>query len=110
MGVLWIIYFASVTLAWREADGLISSSSSSRHAPTTTTRARFLSSSTASAFVAAVGFGFGVLGQNPDECAAASDMTRDFSKNPRYIDRELEMKVGENPGKSPRTRGVLVRR
>lgn len=42
----------------------------------------------------------------PDECDAAEK----FNTNPRYIDRELEMKYGEGPDGNPRTRGLLVRR
>lgn len=69
-------------------------------------RASFLSSTattflgTASAIVIATA--------EPESCAAKS--TTGANKNPRYIDRELEMKYAEGPDGNPRTRGMLVRR
>ena len=59
---------------------------------TTTTRAHFLSSA-AAAFT-----GVAVLGMDPMECNAAAQAVG--SKNPRYIDKNLEMKFGETPGTS----------
>ena len=57
---------------------------------TTTTRAHFLSS------VAASFTGVAVLGMDPTECDAAAAAVG--SNNPRYIDKNLEMKYGETPG------------
>jgi hypothetical protein len=54
-------------------------------------RVRFLSSS-AAVFIASTGL---ALGSNPEECMAVSSQFRD---NPRYIDKELQMKYGESPG------------
>jgi hypothetical protein len=54
-------------------------------------RVRFLSSS-AAVFIASTGL---ALGNNPEECMAVSSQFRD---NPRYIDKELQMKYGESPG------------
>jgi len=73
--------------------------------PRTTTassRAHFLSS-TAAAFSGAA---FAMA--QPAECDAATKPVG--SGNPRYIDKNLEMKYGETPDGNPRTRGVLVRR
>lgn len=64
-------------------------------------RAKFLSSS--ASFMASIS----VLGVDPTQCGAKVDP----SKNPRYIDRELDMKIADSPdGTNPRSRGVLVRR
>jgi hypothetical protein len=70
---------------------------------TATTRAHFLSSA-----AAAFGSGF-VLATDPATCQAKMTETVG-SNNPRYIDKEVEMKYGEGPDGNPRTRGVLVRR
>lgn len=40
----------------------------------------------------------------------ASDPGSCLADNPRYIDRELEMKYADGPDGNPRTRGMLVRR
>ena len=61
--------------------------------PGTTSRAHFLSSA-AAAFV-----GSAVLGMDPTECDAASGEDAAGSNNPRYIEKNLEMKYGETPGK-----------
>ena len=58
---------------------------------TTTTRAHFLSS------VAASFTGVAVLGMDPTECDAAGAAVG--SNNPRYIEKNLEMKYGETPGR-----------
>ena len=55
---------------------------------TLTTRTQFLSSA------AAAFSGVAVVAMEPEECDAADK----FSKNPRYIDKNLEMKYGEYPG------------
>ena len=68
-------------------------------------RARFLSASAAT-FLTSAGV---VLSVNPDECEAKGVPTSS-NNNPRYIDRDLEMKYGEDPNGNPRTRGILVRR
>ena len=70
-----------------------------------TTRAKFLSSSAAAFLVSTA-----VVTAYPDQCQASAVAKEDFSKNPRYIERELEMKYGTGPDGNPRTRGVLVRR
>lgn len=57
----------------------------------TTCRAQFLSSAAATVFTGAA-----VWGMDPEECNAAADAT----KNPRYIEKNLEMKYGEYPGTS----------
>jgi SAM-dependent methyltransferase len=59
-----------------------------------------------------------IWAQSAEECpagaatAAAADVVDiGFDNNPRYIDRELEMKYEDGPGgNNPRTRGILVRR
>ena len=56
------------------------------------TRMRFLSSSAAAFFTASAGV-IGFVGGN-EECLAAP-ISND---NPRYIDKELQMKYGESPG------------
>lgn len=62
------------------------------------TRARFLSSSAAAFLTASVGV-IGFVGANsPDECFAAPYSIESFNDNPRYIDKELQMKYGESPG------------
>lgn len=76
-------------------------------------RAKFLSASAAS-FVTATA----VMASNPEECDAK--MGKDGGdndnaaltgrKNPRYIERELEMKYADGPDGNPRSRGMLVRR
>jgi hypothetical protein len=63
------------------------------------TRARFLSSS-ATSFLATAA----ILGFNPEESTAAmmgstEKKTKKVGNNPRYMDRELEMKYGEDKGK-----------
>jgi SAM-dependent methyltransferase len=69
------------------------------------TRSRFLSS-----FVTSTAL---IWAQSVDECPAAGDGVvvdiQGFDNNPRYIDRELEMKIDDN-NNNPRTRGILVRR
>jgi len=77
------------------------------------TRAKFLSSTAASAFLVTTA----TLMSDPEECSAAAGGKKgggggadSFSNNPRYVDKEMEMKMGENPDGSPRYRGVLVRR
>jgi Methyltransferase domain len=64
------------------------------------TRSRFLSSFVAS--TAAL-----VWAQSAEECPAVAVPSSDG--NPRYLDRELEMKY-DNGGGNPRTRGMFVRR
>jgi hypothetical protein len=60
-------------------------------------RANFLSSS-ASAFLVSSS----VLGSNPAECQALFDRNKKdgtaYSTNPRYIDKELQMKYAGGPG------------
>ena len=61
------------------------------------TRARFLSSS-ATSFLATAA----ILGSNPEESTAAlmsKKKAKNVGNNPRYMDRELEMKYGEDKGK-----------
>jgi hypothetical protein len=62
------------------------------------TRARFLSSS-ATSFLATAA----ILGSNPEESTAAlmgsKKKGKNVGNNPRYMDRELEMKYGEDKGK-----------
>lgn len=65
-------------------------------------RSRFLSSS-AAAFLASGT----VLASDPESCTAKMQSSTD---NPRYIDKELEMKYAEDKNGNPRTRGMLVRR
>jgi hypothetical protein len=60
-------------------------------------RSRFLSSTAAAFFASGV-----VMSSDPESCSAM--------ENPRYIDRELEMKYAEDKNGNPRTRGMLVRR
>jgi SAM-dependent methyltransferase len=64
-------------------------------------RAQFLSASAAAFFTT------GVMVGGAEECDAA--MTG-FDKNPRYIERDLQMKYADGPDGNPRTRGMLVRR
>jgi hypothetical protein len=76
------------------------SSLSTESPATIATRARFLSSS-ATTFLATVA----ILSSDPQESSAATmgTKTNKFNKNPRYIDKELEMKYGEGPGKDIKT-------
>jgi hypothetical protein len=59
-----------------------------------TTRARFLSSS-ATTFLATAA----ILGSNPEESTAAMMSKKKTGNNPRYVDRDLQMKYGEDKGK-----------
>ena len=61
------------------------------------TRARVLSSSAAAFLTAAGVIGF-VGASSPDECFAAPYFSESLNDNPRYIDKELQMKYGESPG------------
>mmetsp|Transcript_21387 Transcript_21387/g.48263 ORF Transcript_21387/g.48263 Transcript_21387/m.48263 type:complete len:327 (+) Transcript_21387:317-1297(+) len=61
------------------------------------TRSNFIYS-TASAFF----FSEMVVNGHPDECEA--------KENPRYIEREVQMKYGDDKNGNPRTRGVLVKK
>lgn len=67
------------------------------------TRQRFLSS-----FVVSTAF----LWCQADECPAKMPWEKSTmsNNNPRYIERELQMKYADGPDGNPRTRGVLVRR
>jgi hypothetical protein len=58
---------------------------------TALSRSRFLSSS-AAAFIASTGL---ALATNPEECLATQNA---FSENPRYVDKEMQMKYGESSG------------
>lgn len=58
----------------------------------TSSRAHFLSSA------AATFTGVSVLAMEPAECDAATKASNVGSGNPRYIDKNLEMKYGEGPG------------
>jgi len=66
-------------------------------------RARFFSASAAT-FVSGTS-GFVAANSYPEACDAASG-----SKNPRYIDSEIEMNYGVDSKGNPRSRGILVRR
>jgi hypothetical protein len=59
---------------------------------TASTRARFLSASAAAFFGATT-----VLGSAPEQCEAKMEK-RSYANNPRYIDREMEMKYADGPG------------
>ena len=79
------------------------------------TRAQFLSASAAT-FLTTAGW-VGGSGSSMEECQAATGNMVDtttsnntYKNNPRYIERELEMKYGEDRNGNPRTRGMLVRR
>lgn len=63
-------------------------------------RSRFLSSTAAAFFTSAA-----VLATDPASCDAKMGGTR----NPRYIDEEIQMQY-DGPADNPRTRGMLVRR
>lgn len=67
-----------------------------------TSRAQFLSASTASLFTSMT------FVAGTEECVAMSE--RGAIDNPRYIQKELEMKYADGPDGNPRSRGVLVRR
>lgn len=68
------------------------------------TRAGFLSSSAAALLTSSF-----VRGQ--EQCDASTWISlAETNKNPRYIEKELQMKYGEGPDGNPRTRGILVRR
>jgi Methyltransferase domain len=49
------------------------------------------------------------MANNPEECQAKQG-SNVGGKNPRYIEKELEMAYGTDGNGNPRTRGVLVRR
>jgi hypothetical protein len=70
-----------------------------------TSRAQFLSAGAASFVTATTG-----LATNPESCNAMDKMKTQGTNNPRYIEKELEMKYGDGPDGNPRSRGVLVRR
>ena len=59
-----------------------------------TTRSKFLSSTAATFLVSTAG----VLAVDPESCAASS-MSSSTNKNPRYIERTLEMKYAEDKSK-----------
>jgi hypothetical protein len=59
----------------------------------TSSRSRFLSSTAASFLVST-----GVFASDPESCSAAAMSTAN-KKNPRYIEKELEMKYGEDSSK-----------
>lgn len=84
MRVLLLLAFVSCSFCWTVSHGLALGR-------TTTTRAHFLSS------VAASFSGVAVLGMDPTECDAAGAAVG--SNNPRYIEKNLEMKYGETPGR-----------
>ena len=67
-----------------------------------TSRAQFLSAGAAS-FITATG-----LVSNPGHCDAMDNVH--VTKNPRYIQKELEMKYADGADGNPRIRGVFVRR
>mmetsp|Transcript_16768 Transcript_16768/g.38726 ORF Transcript_16768/g.38726 Transcript_16768/m.38726 type:complete len:355 (-) Transcript_16768:1129-2193(-) len=69
-------------------------------------RAKFLSASAAT-FVSGTA-GVVAANSNPEICEAKGDVSG--GKNPRYIDRELEMSYGNDSKGNPRNRGVFVRR
>jgi hypothetical protein len=81
-------------------------------------RAKFLSASAATFLTSTSSFV--VMANNPEECQAkqgdaaptwsSSTPSKQGNKNPRYIEKELEMKYGEDKDGNPRTRGILVRR
>lgn len=71
-------------------------------------RAKFLSASAAT--FAAGTSGFVAANSNPEACEAMGLGGAAGSKNPRYIDTELEMNYGDDSKGNPRSRGVLVRR
>lgn len=48
-----------------------------------------------------------ITATDPEYCAAAMDSKK---ANPRYIDKEVQMKFGTGSDGNPRTRGLLVRR
>jgi hypothetical protein len=69
-------------------------------------RSKFLSASAATFLTSAV-----VMTADPEACQAKMGKELDVgSKNPRYIEQELEMKYGEGKDGNPRSRGMLVRR
>lgn len=71
-----------------------------------TSRSRFLSSSAAAFLASSVV----VIASNPESCDAKTMAQQAGIDNPRYIDRDLEMKYAEDKNGNPRTRGMLVRR
>ena len=85
--VLAILHFQTVQ-AWSPAQARIGEQ---------LTRSNFIYS-TASAFF----FSEMVVNGHPDECEA--------KENPRYIEREVQMKYGDDKNGNPRTRGVLVKK
>jgi len=50
------------------------------------------------------------MSADPEECQAKTSKLPVGQGNPRYIDKDMEMKYGEDADGNPRTRGVLVRR
>jgi hypothetical protein len=93
---------ALLTVTWMTCSSRVTALS--LNSKTHASRAHFFSASAAT-FVATAGV---VLGA-PEECQAAK-MDPSQNSNPRYIDKELEMKYGEDKDGNPRTRGMLVRR
>ena len=69
-------------------------------------RAKFLSASAATFAYGSTGFV--AANSNPEVCEAKDAPAG--AKNPRYIDKELEMNYGNDSKGNPRNRGVFVRR
>mmetsp|Transcript_18961 Transcript_18961/g.43377 ORF Transcript_18961/g.43377 Transcript_18961/m.43377 type:complete len:359 (-) Transcript_18961:76-1152(-) len=71
-------------------------------------RAKFLSASAAT--FASGTAGFVAANSNPEACDAMGNPSSIGSKNPRYLDNELQMNYGTDSSGNPRNRGVFVRR
>lgn len=93
----------------------VASSYSIRSSPTNIhtnnlNRAKFLSASAATFLTSTTAIVMATT-TNPEECQAAPlQQNLVFAKNPRYVEKELQMEYAQDPNGNPRTRGVLVRR
>ena len=59
---------------------------------------------------AGIGGGGGGISGNHFLVSRGAKQSDQFSKNPRYIEKELQMEYGEDKNGNPRTRGMFVRR
>eukprot|EP00529_Nitzschia_sp_RCC80_P031693 CAMPEP_0113514640 /NCGR_PEP_ID=MMETSP0014_2-20120614/40518_1 /TAXON_ID=2857 /ORGANISM="Nitzschia sp." /LENGTH=355 /DNA_ID=CAMNT_0000411153 /DNA_START=168 /DNA_END=1235 /DNA_ORIENTATION=+ /assembly_acc=CAM_ASM_000159 len=116
-----------VAVPWSRSTVRIASSYSLNNANHIVNRAKFLSASAATFLTSTTSIVM-TTASSPEECQAAEEVggagnpflvsrgggkgknSDPMSKNPRYIEKELQMEYGEDKNGNPRTRGMLVRR
>ena len=117
-----------VAVPWFRSTARIASSYSLNNPNKIVNRAKFLSASAATFLTSTTSIVM-TTASSPEECQAAEEagigsgvssnqflvsrgakQPDQFSKNPRYIEKELQMEYGEDKNGNPRTRGMFVRR